>query len=79
MRAEMEESSTSKRGVCQAAGEKASVWHSWCENLPAVVATSASFGLVRERWQELFTVRLALRAAPSILRAGRAPPCSRLA
>ncbi|MGD0213020.1 MAG: hypothetical protein ABSB87_07295 [Terriglobales bacterium] len=79
MRAEMEESSTSKRGVCQAAGERASVWNGRCENLPAVVATSASFGLAHERWQEILTLRLALPTAPSILRASRAPPYSRLA
>src|SRR5271167_1513560 len=40
MRAEMEESSPGKRGVCQATGEKASVWQSRWLNLPAVVATT---------------------------------------
>ena len=79
MRAEMEESSTSKRGVCQASGEKASVSHSRWQSLPAVAATSAVIGLSHERWQERFTVRPALPAVPSILRASRAPPCPRLA
>ncbi len=79
MRAEMEESSPGKRSVCQAAVEKASVWHSPWQNLPAVVATTASLSLNSEGWHELFTVPLAVPAAPSILRPSRAPPCSRLA
>ncbi len=79
MRAEMEESSPGKRGVCQAAVEKASVWHSRWQNLPAVVATTASLGLNSEGWQKLFTAPLSVPVVPSILRASRAPPCSRLA
>ncbi len=78
MRAEMEESSPGKRGVCQAAVEKASVWHSPWQNLPAVVATKASLGLIGESWQELFTVPLSVPVAPSTLRASRAPPGSHL-
>jgi hypothetical protein len=78
MRAEMEESSPCKRGVCQTAGEKASVWHGRWQNLCAVVAITASLGLTGETWQEFSTVLLSLPAAPSILRASRAPPVSRL-
>ncbi len=77
MRAEMEESSPSKRSVCQAAG--ASVSHIRWQSLPAIAATFASIGLAREPWQQRFTVRLALPMAPSILRTSRAPPCFCLA
>jgi hypothetical protein len=79
MRAEMEESSPGKRGVCQAAGEKASAWHGRWQNLPAAIATTASLGLASEGWQELFTRPVSVPVAPSILHASRAPPCSRLA
>ena len=79
MRAEMEEFAPGKRGVCQVAVEKASVWHSRWQNLPAVVATTASFSLVSEGRLELSAVPLAAPVAPSILRASRAPPCSSLA
>ncbi len=79
MRAEMEESSPSKRSVSHATGEKASVSHSRWHSLPAVAAASASLGLAREPWQKLFFVRLSLPVAPSILRASRAPPCFCLA
>jgi hypothetical protein len=78
MRAEMEESSPGKRGVCQAAVEKASVWDSRWQNLPAVVVNTTSLGLTSEGRREIFTVPLTAGAAPSILRAGRAPPRSRL-
>jgi len=78
MRSEMEESSPGKRGVGQAAVEKASVWHSPWQNLPAVVATMASLGLTSEGRLELFIAPLSVPVAPSILRASRAPPCSRL-
>src|SRR5208282_555817 len=79
MRAEMEESSPSKRSVCQSAGEKASVSHRRWQSLPAVAGTSAAIGLVREPWQQLVTVRLSLPAAPSLLRVSRALSCFRLA
>ena len=79
MRADMEESAPGKRGVCQAAGDKASAWHGRWQNLPAVIATPAPFGLTSEGWQELFTRPVSVRVVPSILHASRAPPCSRLA
>jgi hypothetical protein len=79
MRAEMEESSPSKRSVSHAAGEKASVSHSRWQSVPAVAETFASIGLAREPWQKLFSVRLSLPVPPSILRASRAPPCFGLA
>ncbi len=79
MRAEMEESSPSKRGVCQSAGEKASVSHSRWQSSPAIATTFASIGLACEPWQQRFTVHLSLPTEPSILRASRAPPCTCLA
>ncbi len=79
MRAEMEESSPGKRGVRQAAPEKTSVWHGRWQNLPAVVATSASLGPVSAAWHILLPLSLSLPVAPLIFRASRAPPCSHLA
>ena len=79
MRADMEESAPGKRGVCQAAGDKASAWHGRWQNLPAVIATTTSLGLSSEGWQELFTRPVSVPVAPSILHATRAPPNSRLA
>jgi hypothetical protein len=78
MRAEMEECSPGKRSVCQAGGEKPSVWHSRCQNLCAVVAIGTLLGLSSETWQESPRISLVLPAAPSILRASRAPPISLL-
>src|SRR5208282_5975395 len=72
MRAEMEESSPSKRGVCQSAGEKACVSHTQWQNVRAAVPTIASLGLTGETWHESLIVSLALPVAPSALRAGRA-------
>jgi hypothetical protein len=80
MRAEMEESSPGKRGVRQAAAaDKASVWHSRWQTLPAVVAASASLGLIGTARQILLPVSRLLPVAPPILRASRAPPCPLLA
>ena len=78
MRAEMEEFSPGKRGICQAAGEKASAGGGW-QNLPAIIANTASPGLTSEGWQELLTRPVSVPVAPSILHASRAPPGSRLA
>ncbi len=79
MRAEMEESSPGKRSVCQSTAEKGSVWQSRCQNLPAVIATSASIGLTRVGRLELFTRLPSVPVVPPILHASRAPPCSLLA
>jgi hypothetical protein len=77
MRTEMEESSPGKRSARQTAGEKASVWHSRWQTLPAVVAAPASFALLGEGRYESFSVRQSEPAAPLVLRASRAPPRSR--
>jgi hypothetical protein len=77
MRAEMEESSPGKRSVSQACGEKASLWHSRWQNLPAIVANTAAVAFTIEK-HEIFSVSLSLPEAPSILCFGRGPPRSRL-
>jgi hypothetical protein len=76
LRTEMEEFSPCKRSVCQAPAEKVSIWHSPWQNLPAVVAITASLGLTGEGRHKLFIVSRSVPAAPSILRATRGPPCS---
>ena len=76
MRTEMEESSPGKRSARQAAAEKASVWTSRWQTLPAVVAATATFALPAEGRHEAFSVPQSEPAAPVVLRASRAPPCS---
>jgi hypothetical protein len=79
MRTEMEESSPGKRSARQAAAEKTSVWNSRWQTLPAVVAATATFALPAEGRHESFSVPQSEPAAPVVLRASRAPPCSLLA
>jgi hypothetical protein len=76
MRAEMEESSPGKRSVRQAVAEKASVWHTRWQSLPAVVATAASLEIHGEGWHKLPSIPRLLPMSPSIPYAGRAPPAS---
>jgi hypothetical protein len=78
MRAQMEEPAFGKHSVGQAAEEKTPAWRSRSQNLSPVGAFKASFGLTSEAWQDFWAVSVWLPAAPSILRAGRAPPVSRL-
>jgi hypothetical protein len=79
MRTEMEESSPGKRSSRQASGEKISVWQSRWQTLPAVVAATATLALLAEGRHESFSVPQSEPAAPVVLRASRAPPCSLLA
>jgi hypothetical protein len=79
MRTEMEESSPGKRSARQAAVEKTSVWNSRWQTLPAVVAATAIFALPAEGRHQSFSVPQSEPAAPVVLRASRAPPCSLLA
>ena len=76
MRTEMEESSPGKRNARQAAAEKTSVWNSRWQTLPAVVAATATFALPAEGRHQSFSVPQSELAAPVVLRASRAPPCS---
>jgi hypothetical protein len=74
MRAEMEESSSSKRTVRLASNDKAPAWK-W-QSPPALTA-SPSFLIVQdESWQPLPALYLSAPAAPAIERVGRAPPNS---
>jgi hypothetical protein len=74
MRAEVEEPGTSKRSVRHASQDKASVKVGTLHNPPAILENASAFALNRDSWHELLTVSYSLLAAPSILRAGRAPP-----
>jgi hypothetical protein len=78
MRAEMEESATSKRAVRQAVGDKNSAWVNRLQGPPAMVA-SVRFTPAPEAGRlEISVVRLVLLARPCDLRVGRAPPSSLL-
>ena len=79
MRAEMEEPGTSKRSVRQASPDKFSVKVSRLHNSPAILENTSAFALSRDRWRESVITWSSPLAAPSILRAGRAPPIFSLA
>jgi hypothetical protein len=78
MRAEIEESATSKRTVRQAASDRSASWTNWLQGAPAM-ASSATWLPVPEVERLEISVRplstLARRYAPH---AGRAPPFSLL-
>lgn len=74
MRAEMEESPDGKRTVRQAGDEKPSAWK-W-ENPPALAVVTNFLSVCIQGWQPLPTQQLFVLAAPSVERAGRAPPLS---
>jgi hypothetical protein len=78
MRAEMEESATSKRTVRQAGCDKSSAWVNRLQGPPAL-AESAAWQVVQEVGRlEDSVVRLAPVARPRVVHAGRAPPFSLL-
>jgi hypothetical protein len=79
MSAEMEESSSAKPSLCRASGERVPHWQARWQNLPAIVITTTSFGLVGKTSPRLFAPPLLLPAAPLLLKASRAPPVSNLA
>jgi hypothetical protein len=74
MRAEMEESSSSKRTVRLASNDKAPAWK-W-QSPPALTASPSSLIVQDEGWQPLPALYLNAPAAPAIERVGRAPPNS---
>jgi hypothetical protein len=74
MRAEMEEPGVSKRSVRQASQDKFSVKVSRLHNSPAILENASAFALRCDSWRESVITSAAPLAAPSILRAGRAPP-----
>jgi predicted MFS family arabinose efflux permease len=77
MRAEMEESGTNKRSVRQAVSD-ASVWNNRTQTLPAVLGTVLSFAFCPEYCERPLTLSSSFVTAPYAVRAGRAPPVSRL-
>lgn len=77
MRAEMEESPTSKRSAGQSSGEKSS--HSKSLLHPALVATSQLSFVPESAWYQPPPVRTFTAALPAVVRAARAPPSLRVA
>jgi hypothetical protein len=78
MRAEMEESASSKRTVRQAASEKHAGWVNRLQGPPALAASAAH---VPELEAGLLEVRVSYSAPPArpcVLQAGRSPPSSLL-
>ena len=76
MRAEMEESATSKRTVRQAAGEKSSTWTNRLQNPPAMAASATRFTPSEVGQLRVLLTRVSPLVRPAVFRAGRAPPCS---
>jgi hypothetical protein len=79
MRAEMEEPGASKRSVRQASQDKFSVKVSRLHNSPAILENASAFALSCDSWRASVITSSSPLAAPSILRAGRAPPIFSLA
>ena len=75
MRAEVEESPTSKRTIRQSSNDKASPWKS--QSPPALAATTISLFVSEEGWQQPTILCFSVPTAPAIERTGRAPPTSR--
>lgn len=74
MRAEMEESPTSKRTVRQTATDKVSAWK--LQTPPALVRSASSLIVTHEDWHQVPASHLSIPPEPAIARAGRAPPVS---
>jgi hypothetical protein len=75
MRAEMEESPSSKRTMRQASNEKAP--SPMLQSPPALAGATKGLLIVNdEDWHQLLSPNWSLPATPTIVRAGRAPPAS---
>lgn len=73
MRAEMEESPSSKRAIRQASNDKASPWT--LHTPPAQARTTNNLLILNdEDWHQLPAPDLSVPAPPPITQAGRAPP-----
>jgi hypothetical protein len=81
MRAEMEESSTSKRTVRLASGEKHSAWVNRMQGPPALMSMSSALWLPTPPLarRDISIPCITPVARPCALQAGRAPPISPLA
>jgi hypothetical protein len=78
MRAEMEESATSKRAVRQAGSERHSAWVNRLQGPPALAANAVRPPTAEDKLLEVCVLCLAPLARPCDLHAGRAPPASSL-
>jgi hypothetical protein len=76
MRAEMEDSSVSKRTVRQAASEKSSAWINRLQGPPAIVVDAVPVFAPEVALLEVSDIRATPLVRPCVLHAGRAPPFS---
>jgi hypothetical protein len=79
MRTEMEESAPGKRTIRQAGTDRCSIRNSRFQGPAILLTTAAYFALDNLQWVIPHQFPLVAQAAPSILRASRGPPSSRLA
>ena len=75
MRAELEESPTSKRSVCQRSAEKASA----CQHQPALASLVPVVFVENDEWQAPASTSVPIASLPSPAPGGRSPPASPLA
>ena len=76
MRAEMEDSSISKRAVRQAGNDKTSAWINRLQGPPAMAASGNWLPALEIRLFEDAVVHVSPLSRPCVLNAGRAPPLS---
>ena len=79
MRTEMEESPVSKRSIRQASHDKASIWNSRVQDLPATPGVPESIALSAKGGDLPPRPFFSFPASPSVPNAGRAPPAACLA
>lgn len=78
MRAEIEDSVTSKRAVRQAASDKSSAWVNRLQGAPAMAASPLRLFAPEVRLLQILVLRLSPLAGSRVFYAGRAPPRSLL-
>jgi hypothetical protein len=78
MRAEIEESPSSKRNFCPSASEKPSPWSARVQAPPAILNAAHALSLGSESHDPAPNLLISLPPAP-VLHIGRAPPAPRLA
>jgi hypothetical protein len=76
MRAEVEDSSISKRTVRQTGGDKTSAWVNRLQGPPAMVARASWIPVMEVRVFEGSVAHVSQLSRPCVLNAGRAPPFS---
>lgn len=78
MRAEMEDSSISKRTVRQTGSDKTSAWVNRLQGTPAMAASASWIPVLEVRVFEGSVAHVSPQSRPCVLNAGRAPPFSLL-